>query len=83
MQKILLGGADFMDGPLFIGSGECKDRSIFGENGMVTLVDPGGWLPPPSHIFSWHYRFSPPQFPPWHLYIGPPHENPGSAYGYG
>ncbi len=31
-----------MDGPLFIGSGECKDRSIFGENGMVTLADPGG-----------------------------------------
>ncbi len=43
-----------MDGPLFIGSGECKYRSIFGENGMVTLADPGGcrvWLPPIPYFF--------------------------------
>ncbi len=74
MQKILLGGADFMDGLLFIGSGGCKDRSIFGENGLVTLADLGGWrgwLPPLPYFFLALPSSATPVFPTALIYWTP------------
>ncbi len=73
VQIKIICSSQFMDGPLFIGSGGYMDRSIFGKNGMVTLTDPGEVAaPPPSHIFPGTTVFRHSSFPRSTYILDPP-----------